>query len=657
MIWGFHHILIVLLSVTLSFSPFLILEVSGENPTTLSISIVPNPALKGENPVTFSGFYPIDQYTAGYWSFEEGEGRLARDGGTNANDGELKNEPKWVNDTYGNALEFDGVNDYIEIDDDSSLDLVNGITIEAWINMDSLTGDYQVVVAKWYGGTQSYVLEFISNQRKFQLKMGNVGQCVSANEISLDTWHHVAGTYDGTEITIYLDGEEDNSCSRTGSINTGDSQLTIGAHDDAGDRNPFNGYIDNVRLSNIARDPDEFLLSRIEHEFIDYEWNSSLDGFLSNESTFTISSSVLSVGKHTITHRAQDTNGSWTKPVTIDLEVLPDWDDDGIIDTLDDFPYDPAASIDTDDDGYPDKWNAGKWHHDSTTDLRLDDHITDPAASLDTDDDGYPDEWNEGKSESDSTTGLTLDSFPKDPAASMDTDGDGYPDEWNAGRFLADSTTGLKLDVFPTNSKEWADSDGDGVGDNKDAFPTRSSLHAWWQLIAFIILIICVCGAVVVSTRAILNLSLDNTLKQLKAHVEKFNTVGWPHALEKQYLDPIRKTPKESHKILMQSIILAKEGLAIANIIEQSGATIDAAQSSIDFAHEVNLHPDTSGLDRAINDFQALEYETARLNAEAAYRISEALIESNRQAREALPVFRERLEASKGAIDISSLFD
>lgn len=45
----------------------------------------------------------------------------------------------------------------------------------------------------------------------------------------------------------------------------------------------------------------------------------------------------------------------------------------------------------------------------------IDDFPTDPAASIDTDKDGFPDQWNEGKTESDSTTGLTIDSIPSEP--------------------------------------------------------------------------------------------------------------------------------------------------------------------------------------------------------------------------------------------------
>ena len=81
------------------------------------------------------------------------------------------------------------------------------------------------------------------------------------------------------------------------------------------------------------------------------------------------------------------------------------------------------------------------------------------AASVDSDEDGYPDEWNEGKTAADSITGLKIDDFPTDPAASDDTDGDGYPDEWNEGKTAADSITGLKIDKYPKDAKRWEEED------------------------------------------------------------------------------------------------------------------------------------------------------------------------------------------------------
>ena len=116
-----------------------------------------------------------------------------------------------------------------------------------------------------------------------------------------------------------------------------------------------------------------------------------------------------------------------------------DDDNDGIADTTDAFPLDPAASIDTDLDGKPDDWNPGQSGGDSTSS---------PPLVLDTDDD------NDGTSDS-------VDVFPLDPAAAIDTDGDGLPDDWNLGKTEADSTSvpALVLDL---------DDDNDGLTDAEE---------------------------------------------------------------------------------------------------------------------------------------------------------------------------------------------
>ncbi|MET1254347.1 Ig-like domain-containing protein [Aliikangiella maris] len=99
------------------------------------------------------------------------------------------------------------------------------------------------------------------------------------------------------------------------------------------------------------------------------------------------------------------------------IDYLPnnDFDGDGVVNTHDAFMLEPSASIDSDGDGYPDRWNDG-YNEGQYSDITLDAFPFDPAASLDDDNDGYPDSWNEGHDESTSTTGLILDIFPDDPA-------------------------------------------------------------------------------------------------------------------------------------------------------------------------------------------------------------------------------------------------
>ncbi len=107
--------------------------------------------------------------------------------------------------------------------------------------------------------------------------------------------------------------------------------------------------------------------------------------------------------------------------VSSDISNKPDTDKDGVADEIDDFPYDPSASIDSDDDGYPDRWNPGKDEQDSTTNPPLD-----------------------------------LDEFPNDPDEWKDSDGD---------------RVGDNSDTFPDDPNEWIDTDEDGFGDNSDINP------------------------------------------------------------------------------------------------------------------------------------------------------------------------------------------
>jgi len=83
-------------------------------------------------------------------------------------------------------------------------------------------------------------------------------------------------------------------------------------------------------------------------------------------------------GIHNVFLRVMDNGGAISEEVKINLEVKPDGDRDGIIDTADAFPMDPAASMDSDGDGYPDEWNDGKTEEDSTTGLKLDKYPDDP---------------------------------------------------------------------------------------------------------------------------------------------------------------------------------------------------------------------------------------------------------------------------------------
>jgi hypothetical protein len=154
------------------------------------------------------------------------------------------------------------------------------------------------------------------------------------------------------------------------------------------------------------------------------------------------------------TDESIESNNNASRQIFVDEDIdgdgvgnLADSDDDG--DSADDdedaFPKDPAASIDTDDDGQPDDWNDGKTSADSTTGLTLD---------SDDDDDGVAD---------------TEDAFPQDDSEWLDTDGD----ETGNNADTDDDGDGL-TDVVERNMETdplLADTDGDGVNDRDDYDP------------------------------------------------------------------------------------------------------------------------------------------------------------------------------------------
>jgi hypothetical protein len=105
----------------------------------------------------------ISSYGAmvGYWNFDEGQGTIAFDTSGNENYGMIYGNPKWIEGIVGRAIEFDGIDDIVVVQDAPSLDVTSELTISAWIKFyRTFTGTLQGIVYKWaYNGNErSYAL-------------------------------------------------------------------------------------------------------------------------------------------------------------------------------------------------------------------------------------------------------------------------------------------------------------------------------------------------------------------------------------------------------------------------------------------------------------------------------------------------------------------
>jgi hypothetical protein len=142
------------------------------------------------------------------------------------------------------ALQFDGVNDYIDCGNPSALNIQDKITLACWIKVASFTRAGQAILAK---GDNSYRLSRsnVGNFIQMSLSGTSVGWFDGATEVTDNEWHHIAGTYDGSNATLYVDGVADTSVPATGKISTSSYNLFIGENSQQRGRY-FKGLMDDV---------------------------------------------------------------------------------------------------------------------------------------------------------------------------------------------------------------------------------------------------------------------------------------------------------------------------------------------------------------------------------------------------------------------------
>ena len=127
--------------------------------------------------------------------------------------------------------DFDGDNDYVEVGDDSSLDITGTLTISCWVKRGELGVKHRLIAktidSAPYDGFQLAI--GTDNKVDFNATINSAwDHQESASTIDADSWHHIAGVYDGSDMYIYIDGVEDATSSATGSIATNNNALRIG---------------------------------------------------------------------------------------------------------------------------------------------------------------------------------------------------------------------------------------------------------------------------------------------------------------------------------------------------------------------------------------------------------------------------------------------
>ena len=186
------------------------------------------------------------------YGFDEVSGTTVADASGKSNHGIISNAVRITNGHSGNALQFNGTNAWVTVNDSASLDLSTSMTLEAWVYPTSLTTGGKTVILKEQSGGAVYNL-YANEDANVPISSFNDGSyrvISGTKQLPINQWAHLASTYDGQYQRLYVNGVEVAKQAQNSLIQQASGVLRIGGNSVWGEY--FQGYIDEVRIYNRA---------------------------------------------------------------------------------------------------------------------------------------------------------------------------------------------------------------------------------------------------------------------------------------------------------------------------------------------------------------------------------------------------------------------
>ncbi len=194
---------------------------------------------------------PFHAPVAAYY-FDAGEGQIAEDF-FGEHDGTIEGATWFDNGRYGKALSFDGADDCVTVADSPELQLTEEFTLQAWVKPRGDGNDEPILFKENSPGWGGYAIYFgLDDQGNMEGLISDEGEferTVTVTAQVMNVWTHVALTYDGAHMRLYVDGALADTTAVPG-VEPTNGPLSIGCSDEFDDY--FNGMIDEVRIYNRA---------------------------------------------------------------------------------------------------------------------------------------------------------------------------------------------------------------------------------------------------------------------------------------------------------------------------------------------------------------------------------------------------------------------
>ncbi|MEE8476114.1 MAG: LamG domain-containing protein [Myxococcota bacterium] len=185
----------------------------------------------------------------GHWRADVIQGGTLRDSSRYGNHGTIEGEPVEVPGYRGGAISVEG-DDYVVVSANCSLEVQSTLTVAAWIRP-TRVGTQRVI--RKVNGENGFSL-FLSANGNVSIRLNDTNglRVNSRQEYPTDgtEWMHIAATYDGNDIKLYVNGVLDGQASASTVLDGKDAPLSIGATSTGADA--FQGALDDVRLYNYA---------------------------------------------------------------------------------------------------------------------------------------------------------------------------------------------------------------------------------------------------------------------------------------------------------------------------------------------------------------------------------------------------------------------
>jgi hypothetical protein len=186
-----------------------------------------------------------------------GSGTTWTDISGNGNTGTLVNGPTY-SAANGGSIVFDGTNDYINLGNPSSLNIVGNFTVSAWVNANVINGGANVWYTIFDKGYDGSIAQLYFRFTSGQLQIGSFresGQATfgtSYTGLSINTWYNVVGQYNGSSWILYVNGAQVAITTTTGILQSTAPCGIGGAYIQTGYARFFNGKIPQVLVYNRA---------------------------------------------------------------------------------------------------------------------------------------------------------------------------------------------------------------------------------------------------------------------------------------------------------------------------------------------------------------------------------------------------------------------